>query len=338
MRAIVYTKYGPPEVLQLREIEKLTPKSNEVLIRNRAATVTLYDCWMRSCTAPPGFGIPVRIANGISKPKQPLIGTEFAGEIEAVGKDVKKFKEGDQVFGFTGEKMGAYAEYICMPEAGALAMKPSNMTCEEAACVPYGALTALFFLRKGNIQSDQKVLIFGASGGVGTAAVQLAKCFGAQVTGVCSTAKIELVKSLGADKVIDYTKEDFTKSDEIYDIIFDTTGKSSVSRSKGSLQKEGYYLFTTFGLPKLLAMLWLKMTSRRKVIIGVVEGRTEDMVFLKGLIEEGKLRSVIDRCYPLEKTAEAHRYVEKGDKKGQVIITYDHSNKTNYRIEGVIDV
>ncbi|MCP4607300.1 MAG: NAD(P)-dependent alcohol dehydrogenase, partial [Planctomycetes bacterium] len=284
-------------------------------------TATLYDCWMRSCTSPPGFGIPVRITNGIRKPKQPVLGTELAGEIEAVGKDVKKFKEGDQVFGFTGESMGTYAEYICMPVDGALAMKPANMTYEEAACIPYGALTALFFLRKGNIQSGQKILIFGASGGVGTAAVQLAKYFGAEVTGVCSTTKLELARSLGADKVIDYTKEDFTKSDESYDIIFDTTGKSSVSRSKGSLNKEGVYLFTTFGLPKLFEMLWLKMISRRKVIIGVVGEITEDLVFLKGLIEEGKLISVIDRLYPLEQAAEAHRYVETGQKRGNVVIT-----------------
>ncbi len=328
MKAIVCTKYGPPDVLQIKELEKATPKANEVLIRNYATTVTLFDCWMRSCTSPPGFGIPVRLANGIRKPKKPVFGTELAGEIEAVGKHVKKFKKGDPVFGFTGESMGTHAEYICMPVDGALAMKPANMTYEEAACIPYGALTALFFLRKGNIQSGQKVLIFGASGGVGTAAVQLAKYFGAQVTGVCSTTKLELVRSLGADKVIDYTNEDFTKSDEIYDIILDTIGKSSVLRSKRLLKKEGAYLFTTFGLPKLFQMLWLKITSHRKVIIGVVEERTEDLIFLKRLIEEGKIRSMIDRRYPLEKIAEAHRYIEQGNKRGQVIITLDHDYKT----------
>ncbi len=327
MKAIVCTKYGPPEVLQLKEVEKPTPKDNEVLIKVFATTVTKYDCWARSSTAPSGFGLLSRIASGIRKPKQPILGTELAGEIEAVGKDVKLFKKGDQVFAFL-MNLGAYAEYVCMPEDGLVALKPTNMTYEEAAAVPQGALTALFFLRKGNIQSGQKVLIFGASGGVGTYAVQLAKYFGAEVTGVCSTTKLELVKSLGADKVIDYTQEDFTKSGETYDIIFDTVGKSSVSRSKRSLKKEGFYLFTTFGLPKLFPILWLKMTSSKKAIIGVLEETTEDLIFLKELIEAGKIKSVIDRCYPLEQAAETHRYVETGQKKGQVVITVEHNSKT----------
>ncbi|NQT72253.1 MAG: NAD(P)-dependent alcohol dehydrogenase [Chloroflexi bacterium] len=329
MKAIVCTKYGPPEVLQLKEVERPTPKDKEVLIRNYATTVTLFDCWMRSSTSPPGFGILMRIANGIRKPKQPLLGTELAGEIEAVGKDVKLFRKGDLVFGFTGMSLGAYAEYTCLPEDGMLATKPANMTCEEAAAVPQGALTALFFLRKGNIQRGQKVLIFGASGGVGTYAVQLAKYFGAEVTGVCSTTKLELVKSLGADWVIDYTQEDFTKRGETYDIIFDTMGKSPFSGSKRSLKKEGFYLFTTFGLPRLLRILWLKMTSSNKVgPLGVIEERTEDLIFLKELIEGGKIKSVIDGRYPLEQIVEAHRYVETGQKKGQVVITLDHNNKT----------
>ena len=322
MKAIVYTKYGPPEVLQLQEVEKPTPKANEVLIKVYATTVTLYDCWQRSCTAPTGFGFLNRLASGFRKPRQPILGTELAGEIEAVGKDVKLFRKGDQIFGFT-ESLGAYTEYICLPEDGVLAIKPTNMTYEEAAAVPQGALTALFFLRKAKIQSGQKILIFGASGGVGTFAVQLAKHFGAEVTGVASTKKLELVKYLGADKVIDYTKEDFTKCGEIYDIILDTIGKSVVRRSKKSLKKEGFYLFTTFGLPKLFQILWLKMTSSKKAIIGLLKGRTEDLIFLKELIEAGKLKSVVDRRYPMEQAAEAHRYVETGHKKGNVVITVE---------------
>jgi NADPH:quinone reductase-like Zn-dependent oxidoreductase len=326
MKAIVYEKYGPPDVLQLKEVEKPTPKDNEVLIRIYATTVTKYDCWQRSCTAPTGFWLPNRIASGLRKPKRTILGTELAGEVESVGKDVKLFEEGDQVFGFTGMSLGANAEYICMPEEGALAIKPANMTYEEAAAAQQGSLTALFFLRKANIQSGQKVLIFGASGGVGTAAVQLAKYFGAEVTGVCSTTKLELVKSLGADKVIDYTKEDFTKSGETYDVIFDTVGKSSVSGCKRSLKNDGFYLLTTFGLPKLVQLLWLSMTSSKKVFMGTLKERAEDLIFLKELIEAGKIKPVIDRRYPLEQIAEAHRYVEKGHKKGNVVITLEHNN------------
>ena len=319
MKAAVVTKYGPPEVLQLKEVKKPTPKGNEVLIRVYAATVTLYDCWGRACTGPPGFGLLIKLSSGLRKPKKPILGTELAGEIEAVGKDVNLFRKGDQVFAFTGMNLGGNAEYVCMPEDGALAIKPTNMTYEEAAAIPYGGLTALYFLRKGNIQSGQKVLIFGASGGVGTFAVQLAKYFGAEVTGVCSTPKIELVRSLGADKVVDYTKEDFTKSGETYDIIFDTIGKSPFSASKRSLKKEGFYVFATFGLGRALRVL-----SSKNAISGLVEEKAEDLIFLKELIEAGKIKAVIDRRYPLERTAEAHRYVESGQKKGQVVLTLDH--------------
>ncbi|MFC1946929.1 NAD(P)-dependent alcohol dehydrogenase [Chloroflexota bacterium] len=320
MKAIVYTEYGPPEVLKLKEVENPVPEDNEVLIRISATTVTKFDCWTRSCTAPTGMGLLSRIAGGFFKPRTTIIGTELAGEIQSVGKDVKRFETGDQVFAFT-ENLGAYGEYICLPEDGAVAIKPINMTYEEAAAVPYGGLTVLYFLRKANIQSGQKVLIFGASGGLGIFAVQLAKHFGAEVTGVCSTEKLELVKSLGADKVIDYTKEDFTKNGETYDVIFDTVGKSSFSRSSRMLKKKGFYIFSTFGLPKLIQMLWLSLMSSKKVIIGVLKGRAEDLFFLKELIEEGKIRVVIDRTYPLEQTAEAHRYVETERAKGKVVIT-----------------
>ena len=326
MKAIICTKYGQPDVLQLKEVKNPTPKDNEVLVKVFATTVTTYDCWARSSTAPPGFWLPSRIASGFRKPKQPILGTELAGEIEAVGVDTTRLNVGDQVFGFSAS-LGAHAEYMCLPEEG-VAVKPANMTYEEAAAVVQGGLTALYFLRKGNIQSGQKILIFGASGGIGTYAVQLAKYFEAEVTGVCSTPKSEMVKSLGADKVIDYTKEDFTKNAQTYDIIFDTVGKTSVSRSIRSLKENGFYIFATFGLPMLVQVLWLLRKSSKKAIFGVLEERPEDLIFLKELIEAGKIRSVIDRRYPLEQVAEAHRYVETGHKNGNVIITVEHNNKT----------
>ena len=326
MKAVTYSKYGPPDVLQIKEVSTPTPKENEILIRNHATTVTLFDCWMRSNTSPPGFGLIMRIANGIRKPKQPILGTELAGEVVHVGRNVALLKKGDQVYGFSGD-LGAYVEYMCLPEDGMVSLKPTNMTYEEAAAIPQGALTALYFLRKGNIQKGQKILIFGASGGVGTFAVQIAKnIYECEVTGVCSTSKIELVQSLGVDKTIDYTKEDFTKNGEAYDIILDTIGKSNIRRSKRVLKEKGYYLFTTFGLPKLFGILWLKMTSSKKTFFGLLEERTEDLIFLKERIEEGKLMSVIDRCYPIEQIAEAHRYVETGQKKGQVVISMVHED------------
>jgi len=327
MKAVVFTEYGPPDVLQLKDVAKPIPKDDEVLIRIYATTATLYDCWVRSSTAPAGFGLVSRVESGIRTPKQPILGTELAGEIEAVGKDVTLFKKGDQVFGFSAN-LGAYAEYICLTD-DAVGIKPANMTYDEAAAVPQGALTALYFLRKGNVQSGSKVLIFGASGGVGGYAVQIAKHrFGAEVTGVCSTSKKGYVKSLGADQVIDYTKDDFTRNGQTYDVIFDTVGKSSVFRSKRSLKKEGFYLFATFGLPKLFPILWLNLTSSQKGIIGLVEESSEDLFTIKELIEAGKIKAVIDRHYPLEQAAEAHRYVEKGHKKGNVVITVQHDNKT----------
>ncbi len=321
MKAIVCTKYGPPEVLQLQEVEKPVPKDNEVLIKVHAATATTAGLSGRA--GKPYFA---RFVTGLTKPKKNVLGMELAGEIEAVGKDVGLFKEGDQVFGMTGIALGAHAEFKCMPQDGALVMQPSNMTYEESVAVVEGGLTALNFLRnKANIQSGQKVLINGASGSVGTAAVQVAKYFGADVTGVCSTTNLELVKSLGADKVIDYTKEDFTKSGQTYDIIFDTVGKSSFSVCKGSLKQKGIYL-DAGKLATIFPMLWTSMFGSKKAILAATYLRpareiTKDLVFLKELIEEGKIQSVIDRRYPLEQTAEAHGYVEKGHKKGNVVIT-----------------
>jgi len=331
MKAIVYTQYGSPDVLQLKEVEKPTPKDNEVLIRIYATTVTAGDVNARGFVfVPPGFGPLSRLMFGLRKPKRTILGFELAGEIEAVGKDVKSFKPGDQVFGTTGASYGAYAEYTCMPEDGVLAIKPANMTYEEAAAVFFGASTALFFLRdQANIRSGQKVLINGASGGVGSYAVQLAKYYGAEVTGVCSTANLELVKSLGADKVIDYTQEDFTQNGETYDVILDmVVGKRSFSGCKNALKQNGLYLAGAGGLQAFAQMLWTSMVGGKKVIAGMAPERKEDLIFLKELIEAGKIRPVIDRCYPLEQTAEAHRYVDKGHKRGSVVITVGHNNKT----------
>jgi NADPH:quinone reductase-like Zn-dependent oxidoreductase len=321
MKAIVYNKYGPPNVLKLKEVDKPIPKADEVLIKIYATIVTSGDVRLRK--ADPFL---VRLMFGLFKPKINILGVDLAGEIEAVGKDVKLFKIGDQVFGSTfNDGFGAYAEYKCLSENTVLTIKPPSMTYEEAASLFFGGHSALHFLRKGNIQPGQKVLIYGASGSLGTYAVQLAKYFGAEVAGVCSTANLEMVKDLGADKVIDYTTTDFSKSEEKYDIIFDTVGKSPFSGSVRSLKKKGVYLRAVhMSLAAMVQGLWTSVTSGKKVIGGVASEHKKDLIYLKELVEAGDIKPVIDRTYPLEKMAEAHSYVEKGHKKGNVAITVTH--------------
>lgn len=320
MKAIVYKKFGSPEVLQLQEVEKPTPKDNEVLIRICATSVVKEDPDMRRS---PGF-------NGFWKPRNPILGQELAGQIEAVGKDVTRFRPGDQVYGIG--MFGAYAEYKCMREDDTLAPKPSNMSYEEAASIPNGALTALPFLRdKGQIKRGQTVLIYGASGSVGSAAVQLARYYGTRVTGVCSTPNREWVKALGADHVIDYTQEDFTQNGKTYDIIFDTVGKLSFAACKDTLTKEGIYLATVPTPVIMLQALWSAKWGSKKVKFAATglrpaREKIKDLVFLTELIETGALRAVIDRCYPLKQMVEAHRYVEQGHKKGNIVITVAHND------------
>lgn len=323
MKAIVYTEYGSADVLKLQDVEKPAPKDNEVLIRVHASTVTTGDANIRGFVfIPRGFGLISRLMFGLRKPQKTILGIELAGEIETVGKDVTLFKKGDPVFGIDGNRLGAYAEYKCMPEAAGLTLKPANLSYAEAASIPNGALTALTFLRNmAKIQGSQTILIYGASGSVGSAAVQIARYYGAEVTGVCSTTNLELVKSLGAQHVIDYTREDFTKSGKRYDIIFDTVGKTSFSACKNVLNPKGLYLASAGGLPDFGQMLWTSIFGTQKVLAGVSSEHKEDLAFIKKLVEAGKIKPVIDRCYPLEQTAEAHRYVDKGHKKGNVVIT-----------------
>jgi NADPH:quinone reductase-like Zn-dependent oxidoreductase len=317
LKAAVRTRYGPPEVLQIKDVEKPVPGDNDVLVRIAATTVCAADWRLRK--ADPFF---IRFITGLWVPKKiPILGMEFAGTIESVGKTVTKFAVGDQVFGATGFKFGAYAEFLCLPETDGIATKPVNMTFGDAAAVMFGGVSALHFLRKSKIQAGQKVLVYGASGSVGVFAVQLAKHFGAHVTAVCSTANLELIRSLGADEVVDYTTEDFSKTGQVYDIVLDTVGKSGFWRSMKSLKRGGVYALVAGSLfSSWLGALWASITGAGKVISGVARGAPGDQPLLKELIEKGELRTVIDKRYPLEQIAEAHRYVEAGHKKGHVVI------------------
>jgi NADPH:quinone reductase-like Zn-dependent oxidoreductase len=329
MKAIVYTEYGPPDVLQLKEVAKPVPKDNEILVRVHATPISFGDRLVRNLkeVTPGTFHMPflfwliAKMYFGLRKPRITILGSEFAGEIEAVGKDAKRFKTGDRVFGYRGSLMGAYAEYLCLPEKGVVALTPANMSDEEAAAVPYGALMALSLLRKQKIKPGQRVLVNGASGGIGPAVVQLAKYYGAEVTGVCGTPRLDYVKSLGADKAIDYTRDDFTDNAETYDVIVDILGKGSFSRVKRALKPNGRWLLVSFKTKKLLQMLWTSISGGKKVICVLSTEKAEDLVFIKELIEAGKFKAVVDKCFPLAQAAEAHRYVEQGHKKGSVVIT-----------------
>ena len=326
MQAMVYESYGSPDVLRSKEVIKPTPKDNEVLIKIHATTVTSADCRLRSLNLPRGFGLISRLVFGITKPRQPILGTELAGDIEAIGRSVSKFKVGDAVFAITGFAMAAHAEYKCMSEDGAIALKPACLTYDEAAAMSFGGTTALSFLRRGKLQRGEKVIINGASGSVGTAAVQLAKHLGAEVTGVCSAANMDLVRSLGAMHVIDYTREDFTRNGETYDLIVDTAGTAPFSRSKGSLKRGGRLLLVLATLPDMLPIPWVSITSSKKIIAGPAGERAEDLRFLADLASTGSFRPVIDRRYLFEQMAEAHRYVDTGRKVGNVVVTLPQHN------------
>lgn len=330
MKAITYTEYGSPDVLQIKKFEKPTPKDTEILVRVYTASVNYGDLLARNFKAvtPKEFNMPSplwfisRLFFGLNKPRISILGSEFAGIVEAVGADVTRFKVGDAVFGYLGQNMGTYAEYLTMPENAVVAKKPENITFEEATSIPMGGMTALSLLKNGNIQPGQKVLINGASGSIGSIAVQLAKHYGAEVTGVCSTPRVEMVKALGADKVIDYKKEDFTQNGETYDLILDVLGRASFGSVKNSLTENGIYLLASFKLPKVFQMLWTSLTgSSKKVICALAPESAEDLEAVRELIEAGVVKSIVDKCYPMEQAADAHRYAESGKKTGHVVIT-----------------
>ena len=321
MKAIVCPRYGPPEVLQFKEVERPTPKDNEVLVKVHATTVTTGDCEFRGLHLPLAWQLMVRIGLGLRRPREKILGQELAGAIESVGSAVRMFKKGDSVFAATGLRLGAWAEYTCVPEKGLIAIKPANLSYEETASLPVGGLHALHLLSKANIQTGQRVLIIGAGGTVGTIAVQLAKYFGAEVTGVDTALKLDMLRSIGADHVIDYTQENFSNNGETYDAIFDVVGKSSFTACVRSLKENGLYLLGNPGLSQQVRGLWTSLTSSKKIIGGMISYHAEDLVFLKELAEAGKIRSVIDRRYPLEQIVEANRYVESGQKTGNVVIT-----------------
>jgi 2-desacetyl-2-hydroxyethyl bacteriochlorophyllide A dehydrogenase len=329
MKAAVMREYGSPDVLKIQEIEKPVPKDNEILIRVHASSIGFGDLIVRDFkhvtpqefNMPSLFYWPARMEFGFNKPKVNILGAEFAGKVEGIGKDVRSFKVGDEVFGYRGMAMGANAEYLLVPENSAISLKPKNMSFEEAATIPYGGLTAISLLRKANIQQGQKVLINGASGGIGAAALQLAKAYGADVTAVCGTNRMAMVKALGADKVIDYSKEDFTKGSERYDLVFDVLGRSSFDKVKHVLKPNGILLFASFKSKALFQMLWTSRFSSKKVICAISSDTPEDLVTIKEMVEAGKIKAYVDRCYPLEEVAAAHRYLEAGQRHGNVVLT-----------------
>jgi NADPH:quinone reductase-like Zn-dependent oxidoreductase len=324
MKAVVYQQYGGPDVLRFAEVTTPVPKDDEVLIRIHATTVTAGDWRMRSLDVPKGFGLLSRLALGVTGPRQPILGTELSGVIAGIGKAVTKFKPGDAVFAFPGIRMGCHAEYTCMPEEGAVAHKPANLGHDQAAALSFGGTTALHFLREAKLSAGEKVLVNGASGAVGTAAVQLAKHFGAEVTAVCSAGNADLVRSLGADHIIDYTTEDFTRNGRVYDVIMDTAGTAPFARSSASLRDGGRLLLVLGGLRDLLSIPWIALTNSRKVIGGTAKGTQSDLRLLADLAERGEFTPVVDRRYRFDEIVEAHRYVDTGRKKGNVVITLEH--------------